>query len=278
MWQQLWLDPMADTTTETRKLDGKVAIVTGAGSSGPGFGTGKATSVLFARAGAKVVLVDMYPDRAAETLRLIEAEGGQATTAIADLSDPSAAQQVVDKAVSDFGTVDILVNNAAIAEWGDILNTSLELYQRTIAVNLTAPFMLSKTVIPLMLRAGGGSIINITSIVAIRGTGAQQPAYAASKAGLIGLMTNLADTFGKQGIRVNAIAPGLIKTPMRDAVVQKVGPEMRKVDLAERTALGQEGDAWDVARAALFLAGPDGRYITGVHLPVDGGTTMRTHY
>jgi NAD(P)-dependent dehydrogenase (short-subunit alcohol dehydrogenase family) len=269
---------MGDTSTEIRKLDGQVAIVTGAGSSGPGFGTGKAISVLFAHQGAKVVLVDMYEDRATETLRLIEKDGGQAEVVIADLSDATAAQQVVDEAVSHFGTVNILVNNAAIAEWGDILNTSLELYQRTIAVNLTAPFMLSKAVIPLMLQAGGGSIINITSIVAIRGTGAQQPAYAASKAGLIGLMTNLADTFGTKGIRVNAIAPGIIKTPMRDAVVQKTGPEMRKVGMEERTALGKEGDAWDVARAALFLAGPDGRYITGVHLPVDGGTTMRTHY
>jgi NAD(P)-dependent dehydrogenase (short-subunit alcohol dehydrogenase family) len=269
---------MGDTTTDTRKLDGQVAIVTGAGSSGPGFGTGKAISVLFAREGAKVVLVDMYEDRAAETLQLIEEEGGQATVVVADLSEPSSAPVVVDEAINRFGRVDILVNNAAIAEWGDILNTSLELYQRTIAVNLTAPFMLSKAVIPLMLEAGGGSIINITSIVAIRGTGAQQPAYAASKAGLIGLMTNLADTFGTRGIRVNAIAPGIIKTPMRDAVVQKTGPEMQKVGMGERTALGKEGDAWDIARAALFLAGPDGRYITGVHLPVDGGTTMRTHY
>jgi NAD(P)-dependent dehydrogenase (short-subunit alcohol dehydrogenase family) len=255
------------------KLDGQVAIVTGAGSSGPGFGIGKAISVLLAREGAKLVLVDKDEERASDTLKVIEDEGGTATIVVADLADPYVCQGVVDQAVAAFGKADILVNNAAVTGWGDIIETTLEWYQLTIAVNLTAPFMLSKAAIPIMLENGGGSIVNITSIVGMRGAGARQPAYAAAKAGLAGLMRELADTFGTRGIRVNCIAPGMINTPMRAAVLAEAAHG--KTDFSDRTALGIEGDAWDVARAVLFLAGPDGRYITGVELPVDGGTTMR---
>jgi NAD(P)-dependent dehydrogenase (short-subunit alcohol dehydrogenase family) len=255
------------------KLEGLVAIVTGAGSSGPGFGIGKAISVLLAREGAKLVLVDKDGARADDTLQTIESEGGTATTVVADLADAQICPIVVAQAVEAFGKVDILVNNAAVTGWGDILETSFEWYQTTIAVNLTAPFMLSKAAIPVMLEQGGGSIVNITSIVGMRGTGARQPAYAAAKAGLAGLMRELADTFGPRGIRVNCIAPGMINTPMRAAVLAQAAHG--KTDFSDRTALGIEGDAWDVARAVLFLAGPDGRYITGVELPVDGGTTMR---
>jgi NAD(P)-dependent dehydrogenase (short-subunit alcohol dehydrogenase family) len=260
------------------RLTGKVAIVSGAGSSGPGFGTGKAISVLFAREGAKVVLVDKFKDRAEETLGLIEGEGGEAAIVVADLAEIPAAQEVVDEAVARFGTVDILVNNAAVTSPTSILDTSPELYQQIIAVNLTAPFMLSKAVIPAMVKGGGGAIVNITSIAAMRGQGGPgQTAYAVSKAGLIGLMVDLADSFGKQGVRVNCLAPGIIDTPMRTAVMVRAGLDPKRVDLTSRTSLGIEGDAWDIARAALFLAGPDGRYLTGVVLPVDGGSTARSH-
>jgi NAD(P)-dependent dehydrogenase (short-subunit alcohol dehydrogenase family) len=260
------------------KLDGRVAIVTGAGSSGPGLGTGKAISVLFAREGAKVVLVDKFEDRADETLRLIEDEGGSATVVIADLAEVASCQHVVDQAVDRYGGVDILVNNAAIASSTSIVDTTPELYHQVIAVNLTAPFMLSKAAIPVMIERGGGAIVNITSIAALRGQGgAGSTAYAASKAGLIGLMVDLADAYGKKGIRVNCIAPGIINTPMRAAAMRQAGVDPAQIDLSFRTSLGIEGDAWDVARAALFLAGPDGRYLTGVLLPVDGGTTARSH-
>ena len=259
------------------KLDGKVAIVTGAGSSGPGFGTGKAISVLFAREGAKVVLVDKFEDRANETLALIKGEGGEAVVVTADLAEVASAQRVVDETTSRFGKVDILVNNAAIASSTGILDTSPDLYQQIIAVNLTAPFMLSKAAIPIMVKGGGGAILNITSIAAIRGQGGTQTAYATAKAGLTGLMVDLTDAFGNSGIRVNCIAPGIIDTPMRAEATRQAGMDPKDLDLSHRTALGFEGDAWDIARAALFLAGPDGRYITGVHLPVDGGTTARSH-
>ena len=260
------------------KLDGKIAIVTGAGSSGPGVGTGKAISVLLAREGAQVVLVDRFEDRAKETLRLIGDEGGDAVIVTVDLSDLSACPRVVDEAVARFGGLDILVNNAAMASSTSLLDTTPELYQQIVAVNLTAPFMLTKAAIPAMVERGGGSIVNIISIAALRGQGGSgQAAYAATKSGLIGLMTDVADSYGKQGIRVNCIAPGIIDTPMRNASIIQAGLDPKELDLTFKTSLGVEGDAWDIARATLFLAGPDGRYITGVVLPVDGGTVARSH-
>jgi NAD(P)-dependent dehydrogenase (short-subunit alcohol dehydrogenase family) len=263
---------------EPRKLAGQTAIVTGAGSSGPGVGTGKAISVLLAREGASVVLVDKFEDRANETLALIEDEGGDATVVIADLADMSAGPQVVDEALARYGGVDILVNNAAVASSTSLLDTSPALYEQILAVNLTAPFMLSKAAIPRMVERGGGAIVNIISIAALRGQGGSgQAAYAASKAGLIGLMTDVADSYGKQGIRVNCVAPGIIDTPMRNASIIQAGLDPKELDLTFKTSLGIEGDAWDIARAVLFLAGPDGRYITGVVLPVDGGTVARSH-
>lgn len=209
---------------QPQKLEGRVAIVTGAGSSGPGFGTGKAISVLFAREGARVVLVDKFEERAKETLALIEDEGGEATIVTADLAEIPACQQVVDDAVARFGTVDVLVNNAAIASTTGILDTPPDLYQRVLAVNLSAPFMLTRAVIPIMQRGGGGSIVNITSIAAMRGSGGGgQTAYAAAKAGLMGLTIDVADAFGTQGIRINCIAPGLIDTPMRAQAMAQSG-------------------------------------------------------
>jgi len=263
---------------QTSRLDGKVAIVTGAGSSGPGVGTGKAISVLCARAGAKVVLVDQFAERAKETLALIEDDGGEATIVTADLADMAAYPQVVDAAVTAYGGVDILVNNAAVSASTNILDTTPELYEQVLAVNLTAPFMLSKAAIPVMVDRGGGSIIHITSIAALRGQGGRGcAAYSASKAGLIGLTNDVADSLGAKGVRMNCIAPGLIDTPMRNAAMQQAGLDPTRVDLSHKTSLGFVGDAWDVARAALFLAGPDGRYITGVVLPVDGGAVARSH-
>jgi NAD(P)-dependent dehydrogenase (short-subunit alcohol dehydrogenase family) len=134
--------------------------------------------------------------------------------------------------------------------------------------------MLTQAVLPVLVERGGGAILNIISIAALRGQGGMgQTAYAVSKAGLLGLMVDVADVFGKHGVRVNCIAPGIIDTPMRAAAIRQAGHDPSELDLGYKTALGIEGDAWDIARSALFLAGPDGRYITGVVLPVDGGTT-----
>jgi NAD(P)-dependent dehydrogenase (short-subunit alcohol dehydrogenase family) len=129
-----------------------------------------------------------------------------------------------------------------------------------------------------MVSRGGGAILNVSSIAALRGQGGRgNTAYAASKAGLLGLTTDLADVFGKDGIRVNCVAPGILDTPMRNQTMLSRGIDPKSIDLSARTSLGVEGDAWDLARAALFLVGPDGAYITGVLLPVDGGSTARSH-
>jgi NAD(P)-dependent dehydrogenase (short-subunit alcohol dehydrogenase family) len=260
------------------RLAGQVAIVTGAGSSGPGIGTGKAMAVLFAREGARVVLVDMVRDRAEETLAIIEKEGGEATIVTVDLSDLSQAQVIVDEAVAKYGGVDILVNNAAIASSTNLLDTSVELLQSILTVNLAAPFMLTKAVVPVMRRGGGGSIVNISSIAALRGQGGRgQAAYASAKAGLEGLMNDVADAFGKDGIRVNCVAPGIISTPMRNQAITQAGLDPADLDLTYKISLPNEGDAWDIAQTALFLVSPEGHFITGVMIPVDGGTVARSH-
>jgi NAD(P)-dependent dehydrogenase (short-subunit alcohol dehydrogenase family) len=260
------------------KLDGKVAVVTGAGSSGPGFGTGKAMSVLFAREGAKVVLVDQFEDRARETLELIEGEGGEAAIVAADLADAANLPRVIEQAVARFGGVDILVNNAAMTSPTSLTDTSLELLQKMLAVNLVAPFMLTKAAIPAMIERGGGSVLFVSSIAAMRGQGGKgSAAYAASKSGLHGLMTDIADAYGRHGIRVNCVAPGMVATPMRDGMLVATGrdPEALHAHLVNRTMLGIRGDAWDVAHAALYLCSPDARYITSVLIPVDAGATQR---
>jgi NAD(P)-dependent dehydrogenase (short-subunit alcohol dehydrogenase family) len=263
---------------ETKKLDEKVAVVTGAGSVGEGFGTGKAMATLFSREGAKVVLVDNSEERANDTLAVIEGEGGTASIVLADLRDLDAPQQIVDRAVATYGTVDILVNNAAVAVPISILDTSVELLQDTIAVNLTAPFLLTKAVIPVMQTSGGGAVLYISSITALRGTGGQgRTAYAATKAAMMGMTTDLADAWGKDGIRFNTIFPGMITTPHRAKLIAESGHSESEYDLAGKTCLGREGDSWDIARAALFLCGPDGSYVTGHLMPVDGGTVARSH-
>jgi NAD(P)-dependent dehydrogenase (short-subunit alcohol dehydrogenase family) len=259
-----------------RKLEGKVAIVTGAGSSGPGFGVGKAISVLFARQGAKVVLVDMFEDRARETLGLIQDEGGEASVVVADLTEAADCQKIIDETVARYGGVDILINNAAHNPSKSLLDTTPEMFQRSLALNLTAPFLLTRGSVPLMIERGGGSIIYVTSIAALRGQGGRgSPSYAAAKKGMEGLMIDIASAYGRDGIRVNCVAPGLISTPMRNGILEKAGLDREKLNLGSRTSLGFEGDAWDIAHATLYLCSNDARYVTGHLMPIDGGVTMR---
>jgi NAD(P)-dependent dehydrogenase (short-subunit alcohol dehydrogenase family) len=262
----------------TDSLEGKVAIVTGAGSSGPGVGTGKAISLSLAREGAHVVLVDRFTDRAEETLALIEAEGGTAVVVTADLAEIPACRAVVEQAVAAFGRVDVLVNNAAITSGFSLLDTTPEQYATVVAINQTAPFFLMQAAIPEMVKVGGGAIVNITSIAAMRGQGGKGcTAYAASKSALVGIMTDVVDAYGPQGIRVNCVAPGIIDTPMRSGVMREGGLDPATIDLGARVPLRREGDAWDIARMVRFLVGPEGHYITGVLIPVDGGKTSTSH-
>ena len=251
------------------KLQDKVAIVTGAGgkpSSSGAFGTGKAIAVTLAQHGAKVVVVDRHQDRADLTRQHIEDQGGEAVTVLANLATEADCEQIVRKALAAFGRVDILINNAAVSPLKTLLETTeAELYE-SITVNLAVPFLLSKAVIPEMISGGGGAIVNISTLAAIRGAAAM-PAYSAAKAGMSGLTISTAAGYGQQGVRCNAIIVGALDTPLRRATMP--GEYVPRV-----SALSTEGDAWDIARATLFLASDDASHITGVLLPVDSGNSI----
>lgn len=261
----------------TGRVDGKVAIVTGAGSTpGPGIGTGKATAVALAREGASVLLVDLHPERADETLALIEDEGGKAQVFTADVTRAADCQAMVGAAVEAFGAVDILVNNIGMASVGTVVDTPEDAWDRALDVNLRTAFLASKYVVPVMADKGGGAVVNIASISALRGDGTV--AYSAAKGGLIAMTVDMAYSHGRQGIRVNAIAPGHISTPM---VLSAYGGPSPRTDYLntlrnEAGLLATEGTGWDVAWAAVFLASDEARWITGVTLPVDSGVLSVT--
>jgi NAD(P)-dependent dehydrogenase (short-subunit alcohol dehydrogenase family) len=247
------------------RLAGKVAIVTGAGSSGPGVGTGKAISIVFAREGARVILVDRDLARARETLAQIRQEGGDAIEVVADVTSPDDCRRAVEAALAHAGRLDTLVNNVGIVAGGGVAEVSDEQWHQVLQANLTSAMSMSRQAVPAMIRGGGGAIVNIGSIAALRGGGSA--AYAASKAGLIGLTLDTAAQYGAQGVRANYIAPGHLHTPM----VAEMPAGMR--ELRRRIGpLETEGTAWDVAWAALFLASDEARWITGAILPVDAGT------
>lgn len=257
------------------RLAGKVAVVTGAGSSGPGFGTGKATAILFAREGAKVVLVDRDVSRAEETLAIIRSEGGEASVHVADIARAADCEGIVEIAKARYGGLHILVNNVAAGSRGTVVDVSEDDWDRVIEVNLKGTMLTSKYAIPAMIASGGGSIINISSIDAMRagsGTIAPIASYSASKGAINALTTSMAVHHGRDNIRVNAIAPGFIHTPIASVGMKD---EMREL---RRTAgpLGTEGTAWDVAWAAVFLASEEARWITGIILPVDAGLLATT--
>ncbi|MFB4309701.1 SDR family NAD(P)-dependent oxidoreductase [Actinomadura sp. GTD37] len=253
------------------RVEGKAAIVTGAGSTpGPGIGTGKATAVALAREGAGVLLVDLRPERAEETRRMIEDEGGRAEVFAADVTRAADCEAMVRAAVDAFGTVDVLVNNIGLASLGTVVDTSEADWDRAFAVNLRTAFLASKYAVPVMAAQGSGSVVNIASISALRGDGTV--AYSAAKGGLIAMTIDMAYSHGRQGVRVNAIAPGHITTPMVLSV-SAPGPraEFMNAMRAEAGLLGTPGDGWDVGWAAAFLASDEARWITGTVLPVESG-------
>ncbi len=258
------------------RVEDKVAIVTGAGSTpGPGIGTGKASAIVLAREGAKVLCVDLAPERAEETKALIEDEGGVAEVFGADCTKDDECAAMVQAAVDAFGTVDILVNNIGRAAVGTVVDVSEADWDRSMDINLRTAFLASKHVVPVMAAKGGGSIVNICSISAVRGDGTV--AYSAAKGAMLAMTIDMAYSHGRDGIRVNAIAPGHITTPMVHSV-QAPGPQAEFMDTMRREAglLGTPGDGWDVGWAAGFLASDEARWITGVLLPVDAGVLSVT--
>ena len=258
------------------RVEGKVVIVTGAGSTpGPGIGTGKGTAVVLAREGASVLLVDLHPERADETRRMIEDDGGTAEVFAADATRAADCEAMVHAAVDAFGTVDILVNNIGLASLGTVVDTSEDAWDRAFDINLRTAFLSAKYAVPVMAAQGSGSIVNISSISALRGDGTV--AYSAAKGGLTAMTVDMAYSHGRQGIRVNAIAPGHITTPMV-ASVSAAGPRAEFMDTlrSEAGLLGTPGTGWDVGYAAAFLASDEARWITGVVLPVDSGVLSVT--
>ena len=258
------------------RVEGKVAIVTGAGSTpGPGVGTGKATAVVLAREGAQVLLVDLHPERAEETRAMIEEEGGKAAVFAADCTKAADCEAMVRAAVEAFGGVDVLVNNIGLASLGTVVDTTEEAWDRALDVNLRTAFLASKYAVPAMVERGGGSIVNISSISALRGDGTV--AYSAAKGALLAMTVDMAYSHGRQGIRVNAIAPGHITTPMVHSV-QAPGPRAEFMDRmrSEAGLLGTPGTGWDVGWAAAFLASDEARWITGATLPVESGVLSVT--
>ncbi|MEZ4730374.1 MAG: SDR family NAD(P)-dependent oxidoreductase [Caldilineaceae bacterium] len=249
------------------RLQGKVAIVTGAGTRGSVVGTGQATAILFAREGANVVLADLNVANAEATHQAIVAEGGVAIVCQADVSKEADCQALVAAAVEQYGGLDILFNNVGVSGNGKVTEVEESDWDQVMAINLKSMVLTSKHAISHMIARGGGAIINIASVDGIRPGMWNNAPYAVSKSGVIALTHNMALHHGRAGVRVNCIAPGMIYAAM---VAGRVEGEMR--ELRRKAApLGTEGTAWDIANAALFLASAEARWITGVVLPVDGG-------
>ncbi len=261
------------------RLAGKVAVVTGAGSIGPGWGNGKATSVLFAREGARVACLDVNPAAAEETRALIAAEGNEAIAMTCDVSRKDQVDAAVAAVVDAFGGIDILDNNVGIVRVGGPVEVDEADWDLVADVNLKSAFLVCKAVIPEMLKRGGGSIVNISSIAGIRYTGVDYITYSTTKGALIPFSRAIALQYARQGIRSNCILPGLMNTPLifaglPDAYAKGDAAEMVRLRDAQ-CPTGRMGDAWDVAHAALFLASDEAKYVTATELVVDGGITAK---
>jgi NAD(P)-dependent dehydrogenase (short-subunit alcohol dehydrogenase family) len=261
------------------RLEGKVAIVVGAGQTpGDTIGNGRATAILFAREGARLLLVDSNYESALDTQKQIEAEGGQCIALKADVTRENQCRAFVEAAVQAYGRIDVLHNNVGIGAGDDeVLNITEESWDRIMSVNLKGMFLSSRSALPVMREQRSGSIINISSIAAV--CSANIVAYKVSKAGVNALTHQLALQNAKYNIRVNAIMPGLMNTPMAIEGISKSRGIPKEELIKQRDSSvplgGKMGTAWDVAYAALFLASDEAKFITGVMLPVDGGQSAR---
>ena len=261
------------------RLKGKIAIITGAGSILAGIGNGKAAAIVFAREGAKVLAVDYNLEAVEETKRVIDEEGGECVTLYADVSKTSDCENIIETCVKTFGRVDILHNNVGMGGSGGAVEASEELWDKTMNINLKSMFLTSKYVLPHLEKQAGGVIINISSMNALRTAPYPTLAYSVSKAGVIALTREIAIQYAAKGIRANAILPGLMKTPRvahyyRNAHDGDVEKMWQRRDAMSPT--GRQGDAWDIASAALYLASDESKYVNGTTLLVDGGLTQTT--
>jgi NAD(P)-dependent dehydrogenase (short-subunit alcohol dehydrogenase family) len=259
-------------------LAGKVAVITGAGSVGPGWGNGKATAVLLARQGATVFGIDVVPAAVEETRGLIEAEGGTCVAHACDMLDAEAVQAAIAACMQRFGRIDILVNNVGGSAPGGPADMPEEVWDRQIDVNLKTPFLGCKYVLPVMEAQGSGAVVNISSVAGLRmGTARVHTAYSASKAGVIAFSKSVAMGYAKKGIRCNTVVPGLMHTPLVEhRLVRQLGANDAEALIARRNAsvpVGHMGSGWDIAHAVLFLVSDEAKYVTATEIVVDGGFT-----
>jgi NAD(P)-dependent dehydrogenase (short-subunit alcohol dehydrogenase family) len=246
------------------RLDGKVALISGGAK-----GQGATEARLFAREGARVLCVDLARERAEETVGVIRGEGGQAAAFAADVTRAADCHAMVAEALRLFHGLDVLHNNVGIESRKDLVDTTEEDWDQVMTVDLKSMFLATRATVPEMTKRGTGSIICVSSVAGLRAY--RRTAYAAAKAGVIGFVRSVAGQIGPQGVRINAIAPGLVWTPM----VENLGPEMREQRRAA-SLLGTEGTGWDVGWSAVFLASDESRWITGQTLVVDAGLTLTT--
>lgn len=261
------------------RLEGKVAFITGIGSSGPGWGTGKAIAVMFAKEGAKVFGFDKSEAAATETKALIVEAGGECTVFTGDVTSSEDVQQAIKTCADQFGRIDILVNNIGLAELGGVVDQSEAMWDKVFDVNLKSAFYTCKHCIPLMIESGGGAIVNISSIASVRWAGAPLFAYASSKAALNQLTKYIAMQHARQKIRANTIVPGLLNTPIIVEPYRKLYGDDLSGFLAVRDRIcpgGKMGDAHDIAYAAVYLASDESKFVSGIDLMVDGGLSCQT--
>ncbi len=256
-----------------KRLENKVALVMGAGSSGPGWGNGKATAVTYARHGAIVVPVDMNPESVAETVEILRAEGFDTLGYTGDATKEADVVRIVRDVIAKYGRIDILQNNVGTTVMGSIEETSEESWDHVFDVNVKTVFLACKHVLPHMVAKSSGVIINISSLASLQINKYPYFSYYGSKSAVNQVTKALAVQYAPKGIRANAILPGVMDTPL---IYKQIAGEFSSIDemLKARNAaspMGRMGDAWDIANASLFLASDEAKYINGVILPVDGG-------
>jgi NAD(P)-dependent dehydrogenase (short-subunit alcohol dehydrogenase family) len=261
------------------RLQGRIAIVTGAGCIGPGWGNGRATAVRFAEEGARIFAVDRELDSVTETVERVKAVGGEIVTHQCDVTDSASVEVMVKTCLEHFGRIDVLVNNVGGSAAGGPVEMAEEIWDAQVDSNLKSVFLTLKHVLPVMEKQKAGAVVNIASTSGLRWTGAAQVGYAATKAGVIQLSRVVAVQYAEKGIRVNTVVPGQLHTPMVEARLakQRAGGDVEALlkSRLERIPIGFMGDGRDTANAALFLASDEARFVTGTEIVVDGGMTVR---
>ena len=250
------------------RLENKIAVVTGAGSRGDVIGNGQAAAILFAQEGAEVLLVDSDEERVRRTLDAIRSRGDSASVFIGDVTDAASCEAMVETAVKRYGRLDILHNNVGIGGAGNVVEADPDVWDRVMEVNVKSMMLAGKYAVPRMAETGGGAIVNISSISAIRPRGLT--AYTVSKGGVMALTWGMAIDHAKDGVRVNCILPGPVYSSMVAPNMTATRREIRR----SSSPLGTEGTPWDVAWAAVYLASDEAKWVTGVCIPVDGGVTL----